>query len=151
MSLSRDCLRFAFMEVLQNELDKIRHLWKTHKIAKARTGNRVCGIPDKLFYNPEVQGMSYYQNLRSQLLFQAPAFILCQMCLSFDWKFNLHIGYENCFFRCHVKGQDVDFCRQYISPTSPPVPEEFIDVAHIAMTHNGWSMPKIVRMLLNYT
>ena len=59
LSLSRDCLRFAFMEVLQNELDKIHHLWNTDKIAKARTGNRVCGIPDKLFYNPEVQGMSY--------------------------------------------------------------------------------------------
>ena len=59
LSLSRDCLRFAFMEVLQNELDKIHHLWNTYKIAKARTGNRVCGIPDKLFYNPEVQGMSY--------------------------------------------------------------------------------------------
>ena len=40
-----------------------------------------------------------------------------------------------------IKGQDVDFCRQYISPTPPPVPEEFIYVAHIAMTHNGWSMP----------
>ena len=102
------------------------------KLPKQEQETECVGYQTSFFYIPEVQGMS-------QLLFHAAVFISCQMCLSFDWKFNLHIGYENC--RCHVNGQDVDFCRQYISPAPPPVPEEFIDVADIAMTHNGWSMP----------
>ena len=67
-----------------NWIKFIHHLWNTHKIAKARTGNRVCGIPDKLLRCKVCPIQHNYQNLRSQLLFQAPAFVLCQMCLSFD-------------------------------------------------------------------
>ena len=45
------------MDLLQKELDEIGHLWNIHQIVKARTGNGVYGIPDELFYIPEVQGL----------------------------------------------------------------------------------------------
>ena len=45
------------MDLLQKELDEIRHLWNIHQMVKAKTGNGVYGIPDELFYIPEVQGL----------------------------------------------------------------------------------------------
>ena len=49
----RDCIRFCFMDVLQTQLDEVRTLWNTHLMRKSR---KVTGVPDELFYIPDIQG-----------------------------------------------------------------------------------------------
>ena len=44
------------MDVLQKELNEIRKMWNTHSIVKSRTGCQVYGVPDELFYIPEIHG-----------------------------------------------------------------------------------------------
>ena len=51
----RDCLRFAFMTILKDELNDIKIMWNTHLIRKSRV-SAVTGIPDQLFYIPGLQG-----------------------------------------------------------------------------------------------
>jgi len=48
------------MDVLQGELDEIRHSWNTHPMVKARSGHGIYGVPDELFYIPEIQGIYMY-------------------------------------------------------------------------------------------
>ena len=52
------------MDVLQKELDEIRKMWNTHSIVKSRTGCHVYGVPDELFYIPEIHGKN---NLHTEL------------------------------------------------------------------------------------
>ena len=40
------------------ELDKVRVTWNTHLIRHARSQSIVTGVPDELFYIPEIQGIS---------------------------------------------------------------------------------------------
>ena len=49
----RDCLCFAFMDILQVD---IRKMWNTHLIRKSRYLGGVTGIPNELFYLPGIQG-----------------------------------------------------------------------------------------------
>ena len=51
----RDCLRYAFIALLQRELNDIRRIWNTHLIRKSRQ-HSVTGIPNELFYIPNIQG-----------------------------------------------------------------------------------------------
>lgn len=44
------------MDVLQGELNDIRDMWNVHRI-RADRARRVSGIPDELFYIPEVRGI----------------------------------------------------------------------------------------------
>ena len=44
-----DCIRFCFMDVIQEELDNIVKEWNTHKIRK-NNGEVLSGIPDELYY-----------------------------------------------------------------------------------------------------
>ena len=52
----RDCILFAFMNVLQEELNDICDMWNVHRIRADRAG-RVSGIPDELIYLPELRGV----------------------------------------------------------------------------------------------
>ena len=44
------------MDVLQEELNDIRDMWNVHRI-RADRARRVSGIPDELFYLPELKGV----------------------------------------------------------------------------------------------
>jgi len=52
----RDCLRFCFMDLLQEELDETQKMWNTHLIRHARSPDQVNGITNELFYIPHVGG-----------------------------------------------------------------------------------------------
>ena len=52
----RKCLRLAFMDVLQKELDEIVVDWNSHYVRKQRHLTSPCGIPEKLFNLPELYG-----------------------------------------------------------------------------------------------
>ena len=55
-----DCMRFSFMDVLQAQLDEVQLLWNTHLIRHSQSPRVVTGVPDELFYFPEIQGFASY-------------------------------------------------------------------------------------------
>jgi len=44
------------MDLIQEELDEIKKLWNTHLIRHARCEHQINGVPNELFYIPEVRG-----------------------------------------------------------------------------------------------
>ena len=65
--LYRDCLQFCFMHILQRELDAVVHEWNTHRIRPSKDCLVPAGIPDELFFLPQVQG----ERNRNPLLLKA--------------------------------------------------------------------------------
>ena len=53
----RDCLRFTFMHIIQEELMNVAREWNTHRIRPNQCSASVPGIPDELFFLPELGGM----------------------------------------------------------------------------------------------
>ena len=107
------------MDILQRELDEAHYLWNTHPIVKSSTRFPVYGVPNELFYIPEIHGK------------QTRPYIL-----SIE---------QNVFSMQGMKIVIVLLmCKTFISASSTvpsPVPDEFIDVADILMNENGWLMP----------
>ena len=60
----RDCLRFSFMDLLQKELNDVRYLWNIHLIRHRRSPAHITGVPDELYYIPQLRGMHVYYNVR---------------------------------------------------------------------------------------
>lgn len=54
---NRDCLRLCFMHIIQRELNTLVHEWNTHQLRPTRNCSVPAGIPDELFFLPQVQGM----------------------------------------------------------------------------------------------
>lgn len=56
-----ECIRFCFMDIIQEELYKLAQLWNSHLIRP--TKNSVCpsGKPDILYFIPEVTGSREYK------------------------------------------------------------------------------------------
>ena len=51
-----ECLWFIFSKFMQTELDRIKNEWNSHFIRKSRC-TVASGIPDELFFLPEIWGM----------------------------------------------------------------------------------------------
>ncbi len=47
-----ECLRYCFMEVLQNDLNEFVQFWNTHRIRRSKGAVCPPGIPDSLYHNP---------------------------------------------------------------------------------------------------
>jgi hypothetical protein len=50
-----ECLWFCFSKVLQNDLDKVKEHWNSHKITKSPY-SIVHGVPDIMYFLPEYHG-----------------------------------------------------------------------------------------------
>lgn len=48
-----DCLRFCFMDIIQQDLDAVRREWNTHRIRPSTGAQCPAGIPDELYYLPQ--------------------------------------------------------------------------------------------------
>ncbi len=61
----RECLRFCFMDVIQAELNRIRHDWNRHNINKSRKNEHVpTGRPHMIYSDPErYNTRSYHRNI----------------------------------------------------------------------------------------
>lgn len=49
-----ECLKFCFMNILRDELQRVARLWNAHRIRPSRNVESPCGRPDVLFFLPEV-------------------------------------------------------------------------------------------------
>ena len=56
--LCRDCLRYAFMEFIQDELTRIAEEWNTHHIRQS--AQNPGGVPDVLYFLPHQNGNLIY-------------------------------------------------------------------------------------------
>jgi len=52
--LETECFRFCFMDVIQKDLDEIRRQWNTHRIRPSSGSRCPPGIPDELYYLPQI-------------------------------------------------------------------------------------------------
>ena len=66
---NRDCLCLCFMHIIQRELNTLVHEWNTHRVRPSRNCSLPGGIPDELFFLPQIQGMVYMQEKYYQLLY----------------------------------------------------------------------------------
>ena len=57
--LYRDCLGFCFQHLVQEDLDKIREEWNSHRIRANRNSSGPPGYPNELYFLPEIQGIRY--------------------------------------------------------------------------------------------
>lgn len=51
--IHKECLKFCFMRVLQQELDKVAIHWNTHRIRPSRNPDSPPGRPDTLYFVPQ--------------------------------------------------------------------------------------------------
>ncbi|XP_033111390.1 uncharacterized protein LOC117112423 isoform X2 [Anneissia japonica] len=54
--LHMECLWFCFPKILQDDLNKVRDHWNSHRITKSRHST-VEGVPDVMYYLPEYYSM----------------------------------------------------------------------------------------------
>ena len=113
-----DCIRFAFMGILQAELDDIAQMWNTHLIRCRRGG--ISGIPEELYNIPSLQGnpQIFTLNIGDQYIIT---------------------GYEEC--QCACDTQDLQYCQQYSTVKPAPACIEFLELVDILMDENDWYMP----------
>lgn len=55
-----ECLRFCFLPIIQNHLERFTFLWNSHRIRKQTQGDVMSDIPDVMYYQPEVFGTHSY-------------------------------------------------------------------------------------------
>ena len=58
--LTRDCLRFSFMDLLQKNLVWMMIDWNQHKIRSSRMAECPSGKPDLLYHLPQIVGKEPY-------------------------------------------------------------------------------------------
>lgn len=61
-TMHSDCLRFCFMHLIQEELNTLSHEWNSHRIRRSKDCSIPAGIPNALFFLPQVQGNHHVQN-----------------------------------------------------------------------------------------
>ena len=54
-ALHMECLWFCFSKVLQDDLNKVKDHWNSHKISKSPYSS-VYGVPDVMYFLPEYHG-----------------------------------------------------------------------------------------------
>lgn len=62
----RDCLRFAFTDIIQADLNQTIDAWNTHCIRSAVNNDNA--IPDELYFLQEISGRKLHNNNIQQFL-----------------------------------------------------------------------------------
>ena len=61
----RDCLKFAFMKIIQADLDRMKNTWNNHRIRHNKVHTN--GIPDYLYYLPQHRGKYFVLQLHDYI------------------------------------------------------------------------------------
>ena len=75
-----ECLRFCFMRLIQDDLDKVRRQWNIHRIRPSRGAQCPPGIPDELFYMPQPPAVQCLLHNNDQLHDDAVAQVEMPRC-----------------------------------------------------------------------
>ena len=60
--VNKECLRFSFCGILQDELDEIMKAWNQHRIRMTRTSEGSNGVPDVMYFLPNRYGKENRRN-----------------------------------------------------------------------------------------
>ena len=58
--IQRGCLRFCFMDLIQDELNRVALEWNLHRIRPSTNLESPSGKPDILYFLPELKGAQDY-------------------------------------------------------------------------------------------
>ena len=114
------------MHLIQQELDQVAHEWNTHTIRSSKHCFVPAGVPNELYFLPEVYTMfdansSHVSN---------PIYNVCA-------------GTSN--YVCAVSHHDVHVCRDYAEEPDPPASLEFLQAVNELMVHRGLLFPDSIR------
>jgi len=105
------------MDIIQAELNYVAHEWNTHRI---RPNNyNPGGIPDKLYFLPEDEGMQ-------------------KLIVNKTHDVN-QLGTQS--HKCTVSGEDLEYAREWSVNKPCSVPKEFTDLADHVMIEDNISKP----------
>ena len=96
--------------------------WNTHRIRSAVNNDN--GIPDELYFLPEISGKKLHNNNNTQHFFI---------------KIMYYIGHED--YSCNCDNQDFQLCQQIACDKPEPAIQEFMDLAKIVMEEENLDMP----------
>jgi hypothetical protein len=117
-------LKFAFTALIQADLDKMVTSWNTHYIRNiTAVHNNVHGIPDELFYLPEVRGEAGHT-----------------LCTHTSKNLTTYIGCEDYSKKCYHG--DLQLAWLYAQDKPPPTATEFTNLAKIVMEEENIEMPQ---------
>ena len=60
------CLRFAFIPIIQSDLDNLCREWNVHRVQRNHHTDSPCGKPNVLFYQPELFGTVHYKHMLNE-------------------------------------------------------------------------------------
>jgi hypothetical protein len=101
-----DCLRYCFMGVIQKDLDDTRRQWNTHRIRPSVGSRCPPGIPDELFYLPQLPAVDCMlrdiEPLPNEITDHVEEARICE-----DTDFQSYFDYL-CTFHCLPMPHDAD-------------------------------------------
>jgi len=124
--LFRDCSKYAFMALIQADLDRMKSTWNAHRIRANKVSQN--GIPDYLYYLPEYRGK---RDIGSTILFLLPIY---------------DIGLGD--YSCMCDDADLDLCWQYACEKPQSTAPEFRTLADILMEEENLHLPANVEEVL---
>jgi hypothetical protein len=115
---------------VQEDLDRIREEWNTHRIRVTRSSS--CpGYPNELYFVPEILG-TYYT-----VLYRA----FCNAPLIFFEGAQDYVS--------GIDNRDIPVASEYAEIPDPPGSLEFLQMALILMNDQGLTMPNTIPEALN--
>ena len=118
----RDCLQFCFMHIIQQELDSIKREWNTHRIRVSKDHLVPAGIPEELFFLPQVHGITCDVN----------KFFLSQVIT--------HAGTRD--YISPTNYQDLQMAKNYAEEPDPPASLSFLLAAQQLMQQHSLHFPQ---------
>lgn len=122
---NRDCLRLCFQHLVQEDLDRVRKEWNTHRMRVTRSSSCPPGYPNELYFLPEILGI-----IITTLQYQG---IVC----TFFYK-----GAQD--YACGIDSRDIPVASEYAEIPDPPGSLEFLQMALMLMNDQGLTMPNTI-------
>lgn len=116
------------MQLLQNEVDRTRIEWNSHRLRPVR--NSVCpsGHPNELFHLPQLLGKNSI------------------ICLFITVHTNL-ISYR--CTRYPLDARDIPHTQEYTEAPDPPASLEFLELAQLVMDANAPQLPQSIEQAIH--
>ena len=110
------------MHIIQKELDELAREWNCHLIRKNKYGNTKSGIPDEMYFMPQLQGTYDHSCFEGTIDYTTGT-----------------IDYLNL-----IEANDVDIVSQYSSLPNPPASLEFLLLVQAFLKNHNMAMPNRV-------
>lgn len=132
--LYSDCLRLAFMHLIQEELQQVATEWNNHPIRPSRPGNQPAGTPEEMFFMPNLSGARHIY---------ISTFFTCLFIFII-----VFVGTQS--YIQAVNAGDLNYVQQYATSPGPPGTLEFLQAAQRVMEDHHLHFPSTIPEALNF-